>query len=87
MIEWIAQKRDKAWLYCEEQLASGHWLACFKPAPNYAGAYWVNVLVSQWSASPISCPTVIEEHLLDDEFIQLCIIHEMRKKYGAQENP
>lgn len=85
MTNWIPNPHDKRWMLWEEQLAPDRWLVCFRPAEGHTSDYWINVLKAQWTAASTGCPPVVEDHVLDDVLMQACIMHEMRKKYGAND--
>lgn len=85
MTEWIKNPHSQHWLLWEEQLTPNRWLVCFRPAKGHNNDHWVNVMQARWSTNTGGCPPVIEEHILNDVLVQACIMHEMRKKYGASD--
>lgn len=76
---------DSQWLFWEEQIATDRWLLCFKPSGDhnpYSTRYWVDVRTMKWEPGQGE-EVYIEKCNPPDEFIMLCIMHEMRKKYGS----
>jgi hypothetical protein len=83
MTEWVVSPSNKNWLLWEEQLAPKAWLVCFKPNAPWHNMYWVNVLERKWSSMEgLNIGTELFVHHGDDPIMQLCLMEEMRKKYG-----